>query len=176
MPTSTPSHSSAARSAGSAGLVVVASIALITVASALQVAFFANPAATATHAPDAEHGRYLVQQVGMCWDCHSPRDEQGNIVPEKWLQGAPLPFAPTIPMPWAPVSKPIAHLPGLTDAQALEFLTKGTLPGGRRPLPPMPEYRFSENDAKDVIAYLRDPKPPTPAAPAAPNTPPAAAR
>ena len=141
----------------------------------------------AARQPDAEHGRYLVQQVGMCWDCHSPRDEKGNIIPEKWLQGAPLPFTPTVPMPWAraPISssrrcasssggvgadstsagsKPIANLPTLTDEQALEFLTKGTLPGGRRPLPPMPEYRFSEADAKDVIAYLRNPTPPSTAA------------
>ena len=169
MPNLTADSSSAARPAGSAALIVLSSVALIAIATGLQVAFFTAPApttgattaaATANHAGDAEHGRYLVQQVGMCWDCHSPRDEKGNIIAERWLQGSPLPFTPTIPMPWAPVSKPIAHLPGLTDEQALEFLTKGVLPGGRRPLPPMPEYRFSEADAKDVIAYLRNPTPP----------------
>lgn len=166
MPTHTANTSSAARPSGSAALVVLSSVALIAVATALQVAFFTTPEhRSATAVPgDAEHGRYLVQQVGMCHDCHSPRDEKGGLVLEKWLQGSALPFAPTIPMPWAPVSKPIAKLPGLTDEQALEFLTKGTLPGGRRPLPPMPEFRFSESDAKDVIAYLRNPVPPPPAA------------
>jgi len=113
------------------------------------------------HSADAENGRYLVEKVGMCWDCHSPRDEKGQIIPERWLQGAPLPFQPTIPMPWAPVSKHIANLPTLTDEQALLFFTTGELPGGRRPLPPMPEYRFSPEDARDVIAYLRNPIAPT---------------
>ncbi|MBX3464289.1 MAG: hypothetical protein KF830_14050 [Planctomycetes bacterium] len=109
---------------------------------------------------DPERGRYLVERVALCADCHSPRDEQGRFVAARWLQGAPLPFAPTVPMPWAPVAKPIAGLPGLGDAEALALLTTGALPDGRRPLPPMPEYRFSEPDARDVIAYLRRPAPP----------------
>lgn len=120
---------------------------------------------------DAAHGRYLVERVGMCQDCHSPRNERGEFVADAWLQGAPLPFTPTIPMPWAAASKPIAGLPGLTDEQAMTFLTKGELPGGRRPLPPMPEFRFAEQDARDVIAYLRSPTPP-----AAPQPPAGAGR
>lgn len=115
--------------------------------------------ATSRHG-DAENGRYLVENVGMCVDCHSPRDEQGQFVAERWLQGAPLPFTPVVPMPWAPVSKPIAGLPSLTDDQALLFLTTGELPGGRMSLPPMPSYRFSADDARDIIAYLRHPVPP----------------
>ena len=107
--------------------------------------------------PDYERGRYLVERVGMCQDCHSPRDEQGRFLPERWLQGAPLPFQPTVPMPWAGVSKPLAGLPTLTDAQAIRFLTAGELPEGRRVLPPMPEYRFTEADARDIVAYLRHP-------------------
>lgn len=111
---------------------------------------------------DAAHGRYLVERVGMCIDCHSPRDEKGEFVAERWLQGAVLPFTPAVPMPWAPVAKPIAGLPTLTDEQALTFLTTGVLPGGRRPLPPMPPYAFSAEDARDVIAYLRAPIAPAP--------------
>jgi len=149
------------RFTGSAALVVLWSVAILAVVTTLQVALFSSPTAPdANRDGDAEHGRYLVQQVGMCADCHTPRDENGAFVREKWLQGAALRFAPKGDMPAAPVSKPIAGLPGLTDDQALEFLTKGTLPGGRRPLPPMPGYRFSVDDAKDVIAYLRNPTPP----------------
>lgn len=106
---------------------------------------------------NAERGRYLVERVGLCSDCHSPRDAKGEFLADKWLQGAPIPFAPTVPMPWAPVAKPLAGLPSLSDEQALTFLTTGVLPGGRRPLPPMPPYRFDEEDARDVIAYLRHP-------------------
>ncbi|MCB9878327.1 MAG: hypothetical protein H6835_12080 [Planctomycetes bacterium] len=106
---------------------------------------------------DPVRGRYLVERVGMCQDCHSARDQKGAFVPEGWLAGAPLPFAPTVPMPWVGVSKPIAGLPTLDDAQAMAFLTTGELPGGRRALPPMPEFRFSAEDARDIVAYLRHP-------------------
>ena len=106
---------------------------------------------------DRERGRYLVERVGLCADCHTPRNERGEPVLAQWLMGAPLPFAPTVPMPFAPIAKPIAGLPTLDDAQAMTFLTTGVLPGGRMPLPPMPPYRFSPDDARDVLAYLRQP-------------------
>ena len=35
-----------------------------------------------------ERGRYLVQQVGICGDCHTPRDDHGQPVEAKTLQGA----------------------------------------------------------------------------------------
>lgn len=134
-------------------------------AAAVAAAIAACTISATSRDGDAHNGRYLVEQVGMCIDCHSPRDEHGQFVRERWLQGAALPFSPVVPMPWAPVSKPIAGLPTLTDDQALTFLTTGQLPDGRVPLPPMPEYRFSVDDARDIIAYLRHPVPP--AAPAA---------
>ena len=130
--------------------------------AAILAAITACTFAAMRHEGDPTRGRYLVEKVGMCIDCHSPRDQQGQFVAEKWLQGAVLPFAATVPMPWAPVSKPIAGLPGLTDAQALTFLTTGQLPGGRTALPPMPEFRFEEQDARDVVAYLRNPVLPEP--------------
>ncbi len=119
--------------------------------------------ATATDVADAdaERGRYLVERVGMCQDCHSPRDEQGQFIADKWLQGSPLPFAPTVPMPWAGASKPIAGLPTLSPKDAEHFLCTGELPGGRQVLPPMPPYRFSSQDARDIVAYLRQPTAPT---------------
>lgn len=113
-------------------------------------------------APDPARGRYLVEQIGMCHDCHSPRDEKGEFVVDRWLAGSPLPFAATVPMPWAEVAPPIAGLPTLDDAQAVAFLTTGVLPAGRAVRPPMPAYRFSEADARAVVAYLRKPIAPPP--------------
>ena len=109
--------------------------------------------------PDPAHGRYLVEQVGMCHDCHSPRNAKGEFLREQWLSGAPLPFQPTVEMPWAPVAPPLAGLPSLSDEQAAHFLTTGELPGGRKPRPPMPEFRFDGRDAQDVVAYLRSLRP-----------------
>lgn len=117
------------------------------------------PKEAGTRVPDIERGRYLVTHVGVCHDCHSPRGADGRFLAEQWLMGGPLPFAATLPMPWAPVAPRIAGLPQLTDEQALHFLTSGELPGGRRPRPPMPTYRFNREDARDVIAYLRNPAP-----------------
>ncbi len=102
-----------------------------------------------------ERGRYLVNGVGVCADCHTPRNERGELIPELSLEGAPLGFAPTVPMPWAPAAPPIAGLKGMTDEQAKTFLMTGVRPDGSKPLPPMPEYRFSEPDAAAVLAYLR---------------------
>lgn len=101
-------------------------------------------------------GRHLVEDVGLCADCHSPRNEHGEFIREKWLHGSPLGFAPTVPMPvWGPVAPPIAGLPNYNDAEALTLLTKGTTNHGGAPRPPMPAFRFSKTEAQAVIAYLR---------------------
>lgn len=113
----------------------------------------------ATTDTSTDRGRYLVERVGLCTDCHSPRTEKGELIADRALQGAPIPFQPTIPMPWAPAAPNIAGLPQMTDAQAVHFLQTGELPGGRVPRPPMPPYRFDDKDARDVVAFLRTLKP-----------------
>lgn len=125
-------------------------------------------AATASEPADAlvVEGRRIVNQIGLCVDCHSPRNPDGSFDTARTLQGSPLPFAPTVPMPWAPFAPNIAGLPTMTDEQAMVFLTSGVRPDGSHPLPPMPEYRFSNNEASAVLAYLRT-LPPAPAVVAA---------
>jgi mono/diheme cytochrome c family protein len=105
---------------------------------------------------DVARGKYLVENVGMCADCHTPMTPTG---PDKarWLQGADLPFAPTIPIPdWAAAAPAIAGLPSLEDDEAISLLTTGVLPGGSGGLrPPMPQFRFNQDDARAIVAYLR---------------------
>jgi mono/diheme cytochrome c family protein len=112
-----------------------------------------------THAADYDdlvaRGDYLVNQVGLCADCHSPRNEKGEFVLEHWLKGAALPFQPTVPMPWSPVAPPIAGLPSMTEDEAVRFFTTGARADGSRPRPPMPAFRFKESDAQAVVAYLK---------------------
>jgi cytochrome c553 len=101
-------------------------------------------------------GEYLTEKIGMCADCHSTRNERGEIIRATHLGGAALPFAPTVPMPvWAPVAPPIAGLPSMTTEQAIVFLSTGQRPDGSRPRPPMPEFRFSPDDARAITAYLK---------------------
>ena len=103
-----------------------------------------------------ERGRYLVQQVGICGDCHTPRDDKGQPVEAKALQGARIMFKPTVPIPnWGEFAPPIAGLPGFTDTQAITFLTTGKNVSGKFGAPPMPPYRFNNEDAEAVVVYLR---------------------
>ena len=100
-------------------------------------------------------GRYLVENVGMCSDCHTPHNEKGQLVRERLLLGSALPFAPTVPMPWSPAAPPIAGLPAMTEGQAIAFFQTGKRPDGTFPRPPMPEFRLNEADATALTAYLK---------------------
>jgi hypothetical protein len=103
-----------------------------------------------------ERGRYLVEQVGIYGDCHTPRDDKGQPIEAKALQGARIMFKPSVPMPnWGEFAPPIAGLPGFTDAQAITFLTTGKNVSGKFSAPPMPPYRFNKEDAASVVAFLR---------------------
>lgn len=81
--------------------------------------------------------------------------QNGEPDQSKWLKGAVLPFAPLHPMPWAKASPDIAGLRGWTTEQAIHLLTTGIGKDGRRPLPPMPQYRMNHRDAAAVVAYLK---------------------
>ncbi|MFT3782590.1 MAG: c-type cytochrome [Nibricoccus sp.] len=119
-----------------------------------------NHGTSNNHAPShkelVERGRTIVHQTSLCIDCHSPRNEKGEFIETKHLTGAPLAFAPTMPMPWAAAAPGIAGLPsGYTKTDVVHFLETGQRPGGRpAPLPPMPAFRFSHDDAEAVAAYL----------------------
>jgi mono/diheme cytochrome c family protein len=39
--------------------------------------------------PELVHGRYLVEAVGHCGECHTPRDITGGSDTSRWLAGAP---------------------------------------------------------------------------------------
>jgi mono/diheme cytochrome c family protein len=110
-------------------------------------------------AQSVARGKYLVESTSLCNDCHTPRDDKGQLIMSRSLQGAPIGSKPIHPMPWATVAPPIAGLPGsFTPAQMVTFLQTGKRPDGSMPTPPMPPYRFSREDAEAVTAYLRSMK------------------
>ena len=105
-------------------------------------------------------GKYLAIDIGGCQDCHTPRDQQGQFIKDKWLQGSELFIKPAFPIPgWTSISPGIAGLPNWTDEQAVTFLNTGIAPDGTQGNPPMPQYRYNRADAKAVVAYLRSLKP-----------------
>jgi hypothetical protein len=106
------------------------------------------------------HGKYLVENIGMCGDCHTAHDEKGEPIKEQWLTGTTLPFKPTIPMPvWADKSVNIAGLPGWEKDAAIKFLMTGIAYNGLPARPPMPQYRYNQQDAEAIVAYLKSLQP-----------------
>ena len=124
--------------------------------SAQQKDVAAAPAAPAELRGNAARGRYLVERVAMCGECHSTRDQAGVIIPATRLQGGPLPIKVPWPADW-PLQVPrIAGLPGYSDAEALRLLTDGAIKRiGGQARAPMPRFRMTAEDAADVIAFLR---------------------
>ena len=119
------------------------------------VAFSPRSTAQAAGA-DAARGKYLVEQVARCGDCHSPKDEKSQPIPGKELRGAPLQFKPTTPPPdWADKAPNIAGLRAWDDADAVKFLMTGIAYNDLPPRPPMPQYHMNKEDAAAIVAYLK---------------------
>jgi mono/diheme cytochrome c family protein len=110
----------------------------------------------ASSAAAIARGRYLVDDVGLCGDCHTPRDEKGEFIRDQYLKGAVLDFKPTVPVPvWSDKSPGIAGLPGWDKDAAIKFLMTGVAYNGLPARPPMPQYRFNQQDATAIVAYLK---------------------
>ena len=113
-------------------------------------------AAAASRADQVARGRYLVNHVAMCVQCHTPRDANGELDRTRLLKGAPVPVSSPFPtQQWAFTAPAIAGLPGFSDEDEITLLTTGRRPGSAVPRPPMPPFRLTREDAEAVVAYLR---------------------
>jgi mono/diheme cytochrome c family protein len=104
-----------------------------------------------------KRGKYIVDHVAMCAECHTPRNNKGEIMSSQYLKGAPIPVNPP-PYPnmkWAIKAPGIAGLTGYTYQQGIRLLTEGVTVDGRVPDPPMPRYRMTRADAEAVVGYLK---------------------
>lgn len=108
-------------------------------------------------AANVTRGKYLVESVGICQDCHSPRGPDGQFDKTKWLKGAPIDFKPDNPMPWSAMAPDItaSGWQSWGEAGLTKFLQTGLTPDGKQARPPMPAYRFNARDAKAVVEYLK---------------------
>jgi mono/diheme cytochrome c family protein len=106
-------------------------------------------------------GKYIVEGVAVCGQCHTPRNSQGVSERGRGLQGAPLWLQPAKPTGDWPAQAPrIAGIPPGTDEQMVTLLTTGIWRDGKRPRPPMPQFRMTQQDAQAVVAYLKSLNPP----------------
>jgi mono/diheme cytochrome c family protein len=105
---------------------------------------------------DIERGRYLVEEVAKCPECHTPRNANGELDSSAWLRGAPIWIRPVAPIAnWADHAPALAGLPGFTEAQAEKVLEDGTGPHGETLRAPMHIYHMTPADARATIAYLK---------------------
>lgn len=107
---------------------------------------------------DVARGKYLVESVAMCGQCHTPRDMNGFLDRSRWLQGAAVPFMPAQSQANWPIMAPrIGGTPPANDADMIRLLTTGIWTNGEPLRFPMMPFRMSEADARAVIAYLKTP-------------------
>lgn len=116
------------------------------------------PARTADSQID--RGRYLVEEVAKCSECHTPRDADNQLDRSRWLEGASTWIEPVHHISnWAQFAPPLAGLPSLSDAQMQRVLEMGQSASGREIQPPMHLYHLTHADAQAIIAYLRSLRP-----------------
>jgi mono/diheme cytochrome c family protein len=144
--------------AAAARLSLAAGLVLVVVAGA--TAASRNNASTSPTARDqaalVARGEYLTHSVAMCVECHSPRDQRGNIIRSEEFQGGPnLVSAPYWGPDWASREPAIAGLPGFTDEQVIALLMTGKATDRDPPKKPMPPFRLNREDAEAIVAYLR---------------------
>ena len=119
----------------------------------------AAPQKSAAQAPAqsaVDRGRYLVEDVAMCEECHTPRDAGGNLDESRRLQGAQIWIMPVHANPnWAMNAPALAGFGGYSDEQGEAVLEKGLGPNGVPIRQPMHIYHMNHADAQAIIAYLR---------------------
>jgi mono/diheme cytochrome c family protein len=117
---------------------------------------------TDTETP-VERGQYLVDTIGVCSDCHTPRAEDGAPILEAFLSGAEC-FARLENGSCLNTRNLTNHETGLanrSDDEIKQMLTRGLRPsatGDVALFPVMPYYVFanlSDADLDAIVAYLR---------------------
>jgi mono/diheme cytochrome c family protein len=115
-----------------------------------------TPPATPGAGANVERGKYIVNQVAMCVNCHTPRDEKGELDRSQLLMGAPVFYQAAQPMgDWPQRCPRIGGTPPGTDEEMITLLTTGIWNTGKPLREPMPRFRMTREDAAAVVAYLK---------------------
>jgi mono/diheme cytochrome c family protein len=106
-----------------------------------------------------ERGKYLVEEVGKCGECHTPKVD-GKPDESKLLKGAVLNFAPIEPVEgWHKTSPDLTSTARLwtrwKDEGMLKYLQTGLGPNGKPAEAPMPAYKLKPEDADAIVQYLK---------------------
>ena len=72
--------------------------------------------------PEQTRGRYLVEALGHCGECHTPRNALGGLQRDAWLSGAAIPGGNGRTPNITPAKL------GWSEAEIVEYLTSGFTP------------------------------------------------
>lgn len=104
--------------------------------------------------PEETRGRYLVEALGHCGECHTPRSALGGMDRSRWLSGGPVPGGK-------------GNFPNITpgkldwsEADIVEYLTSGFTPdfdsaGGHMALVVENTAHLPDSDRAAIAAYLK---------------------
>lgn len=127
-----------------------------------------TPTPTPTEKPSVERGKYIVDHLGPCGQCHTPKLPDGMPDPNAFLGGDDCfidvdPMDPNIGCISAPnITNHAAGLANRSDDEIKDMITKGIRPDGSAMFPIMPYFliaTFTPNDVDSIIMYLRTTKP-----------------
>ncbi len=118
--------------------------------------FFMSPDWVVTGGLTAEQtrGRYLVEALGHCGECHTPRNAIGGLMRDGWLSGAPNPSGK-------------GRIPNITpgkltwsEGEIAEYLNSGFTPefdtaGGDMADVVMNTSQLAQEDRAAIAAYLK---------------------
>ena len=105
-------------------------------------------------------GKYIVENVAKCTECHSPRGQNGGLEKGLSLSGAKLAFKPITPnASWAESAPNIRGIKGYNEQAAVTLFSRGIAKNYGELAPPMPSYQMTEDDADAVYKYLRSLEP-----------------
>lgn len=111
--------------------------------------------ADAKLSPSLNRGAYLVQALGHCGECHTPRNIFGGPKRDRFLAGGKGPDGKGVP------NLTPTRLKKLSDAELKDFLVSGTTPDGDVPAEAMGEVirnttsQLTPADLAALMAYLR---------------------
>ncbi|HYH23615.1 MAG TPA: c-type cytochrome [Azospirillum sp.] len=116
----------------------------------------AVPAATAE--TPLERGRYLMNSVVACGNCHTPQTPAGPVPGKELAGGTPFQDAAFTAYAANITPDPETGIGRWTDEQIIAAIREGRRPDGSLIGPPMPVqfYRdMSDSDVKALVAYMR---------------------
>ena len=132
------------------------------IAAMLAVGILVVMSSTVSAETPLERGTYLMQSIVACGNCHTPKGPNGEIPGMELAGGFKFDEKPFTA--YAPNITPDKEsgIGNWTDAQLITSIREGKRPDGSIIGPPMPIglYRgLSDNDAKAIVAYMRNLKP-----------------